>query len=138
MKYLHICQYTVQCKTVAGENFGEFGKSKLICQYFTPPNLPLKILQSFVLSDDMCLLAYSSTVLDCRGQVLISVQGVVDSLYRKSISKRFVRYFVVTIIDTRLHHINYCYTHAYYMKRHKIFSVTQLLISSTALIIFNK
>ena len=38
----HIVQILV------GENFGEFDESKLICQYFTSPNLPLKFLQSFV------------------------------------------------------------------------------------------
>ena len=32
-------QYTVQCKMVAGENFGEFGEYGEIRQNFTHPNL---------------------------------------------------------------------------------------------------
>ena len=63
-----------------GENFGEFGESKLIRQYFIPPNLPLKFLQSFVLliKYGMGLLVYSSTVLNCSGQVLTSVKDIVS------------------------------------------------------------
>ena len=29
---------TIQCKILAGEHFGEFGKTNVICQYFAQPN----------------------------------------------------------------------------------------------------
>ena len=38
------CTDTVQRKTMVGENFGKFGKSRVICQSFTHPNLHSCIL----------------------------------------------------------------------------------------------
>ena len=35
---------TVQRKILAGENFGEFGESKIFCQYFTALNLSFNLL----------------------------------------------------------------------------------------------
>ena len=63
-------------------NIGEFGKSKLIRQYFTPPNLPLRFLQTFVLGM-MCLLvtiALLLHVVNYSSEVLIFMYSIIDVL----------------------------------------------------------